>query len=154
MEDTTNQRKVIITFLAVAIIAVIVVAAVATSPKKMQANSTASGGSSSTATIGSKDTNFKDGTYTATGSYESPGGNESITVRVTLQQGVITATSADSGAQDPEASEYQSMFIDGYKSLVVGKDIASVNLSRVSGSSLTSQGFNDAISKIENQAKA
>lgn len=163
MEETRDNRKIIVTFLAVAIIAIVVVAAVAASPKKKSSNTSsavssagASNSSSPTApTTGSNsNASFKDGSYTATGSYESPGGNESITVHVTLQNGVITASSADSGAQDPEASEYQSMFISGYKSHVVGKKIASVNLSRVSGSSLTSQGFNEAIKQIENQAKA
>ena len=164
MEESKDHRKAIITFLAVVIIAVIVVAAVAASPKKNSSDvssssstspaATTSGSSPSTSTTNSSDTSFKDGSYTATGSYESPGGNESITVHVTLQNDVITATSANSGAQDPEASEYQGMFISGYKSLVVGKDISSVQLSRVSGSSLTSQGFNEAISQIENQARA
>jgi hypothetical protein len=70
-----------------------------------------------------------------------------------LQNGVITGTSATGGANDPEASQYQSQFISGYKSLVVGKSIDSVSLSRVSGSSLTSQGFNNALQQIKNQAK-
>src|ERR1700722_17691610 len=43
---------------------------------------------------------YKNGTYSATGSYDSPGGTESITVSVTVQNGVVTATSATSGATD------------------------------------------------------
>jgi hypothetical protein len=161
MEETKDHRKAIITFLAVVIIAVVVVGAVATSSKKKAATDTSSSAASPTtsstsnsASAASSSSTYKNGTYVATGSYESPGGEENITVHVTLQNGVVTSTSADSGAGDPEASEYQSMFISGYKSLVVGKDIANVSLSRVSGSSLTSQGFNDAISQIKNQAKS
>lgn len=161
MEESKDHRKAIITFLAVVIIAVIVVAAVAASPKKKSPDTasttnvtTRSNASSPAPASDGSSTDFKDGSYVATGSYESPGGNETITVHVTLQHGVVTATSADSGAQDPEASEYQSMFISGYKSLIVGKDIADISLSRVSGSSLTSQGFNDAISQIKDQAKS
>ncbi|HEY4160688.1 MAG TPA: hypothetical protein VGM08_01370 [Candidatus Saccharimonadales bacterium] len=164
-EPDKDHRKAVITFLAFVIIAVIVVATVVASPKKQDASTSASTGSGagtapSSATGSSAesgtatDASFKDGSYTATGSYESPGGNQRITVQVTLKSGVITDTSATSGAQDPESQEYQGMFIGGYKSQVVGKDIADVHLSRVSGSSLTSQGFNDAISQIENQAKA
>lgn len=159
-ENNQKNHKALITFAAVLIIAVIVVAAAAASPKK-QATTTASTANSSTTSATpssaddtSSDASFKDGSYTATGAYESPGGNEHITVHVTLASGVVTATSATSGAGDPEAHEYQSMFIGGFKSQVVGKRIADVHLSRVSGSSLTSQGFNDAISQIENQAKA
>lgn len=96
---------------------------------------------------------YKDGSYTATGTYDSPGGTEHLTVSVTLQNGVITATSAKSGAGDPEAQEYQNDFLSGYKQLVVGKNISSLSLSRVSGSSLTSQGFNSAINQIKSKAK-
>ncbi|MEJ0073433.1 MAG: hypothetical protein WDN27_05145 [Candidatus Saccharibacteria bacterium] len=64
---------------------------------------------------------YRDGTYSGTGSYESPGGEESITVKITLKGDVITATSATSGAQDPEAHEYQNDFIAGYKQLVVAR---------------------------------
>lgn len=164
-EPDKDHRKAVITFLAFVLIAVIVVAAVAASPKKRNADTQASAGTSTGTApssmagspVGSgtsTDAGFKDGSYTATGSYESPGGNEQITVRVTLKGGVITGTSATPDAQDPESREYQSMFVSGYKSQVVGKNIADVYLSRVSGSSLTSQGFNDAISQIENQARA
>jgi uncharacterized protein with FMN-binding domain len=97
---------------------------------------------------------FKDGNYTATGNYVSPGGHESITVKVTLKDGVVTDTSAISGANDSDARDFQSQFIGGYKKLVVGKKIDSIRLSHVSGSSLTSQGFNDAIGQIKSQAKA
>jgi uncharacterized protein with FMN-binding domain len=96
---------------------------------------------------------YKDGTYSASGSYDSPGGTESITIGITLKNDTIIATSADSGANDPEAHEYQDDFIGGYKQLIVGKSVDSVRLSRVSGSSLTSQGFNSALTKIKNQAK-
>ena len=159
-EETDNNHKAVITFAALLIMAVIVTAAVVASPRK-QASAPAStsapvaapAGSGTSATTGTTAT-FKDGSYTATGSYESPGGNEHITVHVALKGGVVTATSATSGAGDPEAHEYQSMFISGYTGQVVGKRITDIHLSRVSGSSLTSQGFNDALSQIENQAGA
>lgn len=96
---------------------------------------------------------YKDGTYSATGGYSSPGGFESITIGVTLQNGVVTDTTAQSGAVDSDGREYQSRFISGYKQLVVGKSIDSISLSRVAGSSLTSQGFNNALEKIKSQAK-
>ena len=45
------------------------------------------------------------------------------------------------------------LFASGFKALVVGKKITDVNLDKVSGSSLTSGGWNEAITKIEAQAK-
>jgi hypothetical protein len=46
------------------------------------------------------------------------------------------------------------MFVSGYKQYVVGKNIASIHLDRVSGSSLTGAGFNAALARIEIEAKA
>lgn len=154
-----NQRKALITFVAVLIVVAVIVAAVAASPKKQKtattnSNTATTAGSTSTTNTSTSSSNYKDGNYSATGSYTSPGGTEEITIQVTLKNGVITDTSATSGARDVDAKEYQGDFIKGYKSQVVGKSINSVNLSRVSGSSLTSQGFNEAISQIKSEAQA
>jgi len=97
---------------------------------------------------------FKDGTYTATGNYSTPEDTESITVKVTLKDGNIIDTTATASMKTEEAKEYAGQFIASYKPLVVGKNISSIKLSRVSGSSLTSQGFNRAIDEIETQAKS
>ncbi|HLZ14986.1 MAG TPA: hypothetical protein VKQ34_03255 [Candidatus Saccharimonadales bacterium] len=97
---------------------------------------------------------YKDGTYSATGTYDSPGGTENIKVSVTLQNDVITATSAQNRANDPDGREFEDAFIMEYKQFVVGKDISSLQLDNVAGSSLTTQGFNDALDQIKAQAKA
>lgn len=97
---------------------------------------------------------YKDGTYQAKSSYYTPGQPESITVSVVLKDGVITDTSASVTGYDRDSREYSNAFVKNYKSYVVGKSIASLQLRRVSGASLTSQGFNDAIATIQTQAKA
>jgi uncharacterized protein with FMN-binding domain len=97
---------------------------------------------------------YKDGSYRATGIYISPAGQESLGVSLTLNDDIVTASSVQSGANDPTASVYQQSFISGYKKYVVGKKVNSIRLANVSGSSLTSQGFNDALQQIEEQAKA
>ncbi|MDB5188928.1 MAG: hypothetical protein JWM92_526 [Candidatus Nomurabacteria bacterium] len=97
---------------------------------------------------------YNDGTYSATGSYNSPGGQDQIAVTVTLSSDVVTAVSVVPKPGDRTSARYQTMFVSGYKQYVVGKDIASVHVGRVSGSSLTSIGFNAAIAKIESAAKA
>ncbi len=96
---------------------------------------------------------YKDGNYDATGSYVSPGGEEEIEVKVTLKDDVITDATAISKATRPESKNYQGQFVDGFKAQVIGKNINEVNLTKVSGSSLTPKGFNDAISKIKAEAK-
>ena len=97
---------------------------------------------------------YEDGTYSATGSYSTPGGRESIELTVTITDGVITSTSLVENAGGGEAKAYQDDFAAGYKTLVVGKSVDEVSLSRVSGSSLTSNGFNDALDQIKSDAQA
>lgn len=97
---------------------------------------------------------YKDGTYTATGSYLSPGGRESVELTVVIKDGVITETALKTQATDREAEDYQELFANHYKELVVGKKINGLSLSRVAGSSLTSNGFNDALQEIRDDARA
>lgn len=157
-QSPISKKRQLIATLAVLIVIVVIVTAVAVTKKDKTTNAdsavTTSDTSTSDTASTSSNSTLKDGSYKATGSYASPGGEEEITVSVTLKDGVITETSAKSGANGPEAQEYQDQFIAGYKSQVVGKNISEIHLSRVSGSSLTSQGFNDAIQQIESQAQA
>ena len=95
---------------------------------------------------------YVDGTYTAIGNYESPGGDESIKVTLTLKDDVITSASTVSNATRPNSVTFQGIFVAGFKPLVAGKKIQDVNLTKVSGSSLTPRGFNDAVAKIKVQA--
>jgi uncharacterized protein with FMN-binding domain len=97
---------------------------------------------------------YKDGTYTATGAYRSPGGPDNIGVTVTLKNDVVASVSIVPMPHDPTSTHYQGLFASGYQQLVLGKDIDSVHLDAVSGSSLTPIGFNDAITQIKAKAKA
>jgi uncharacterized protein with FMN-binding domain len=139
--------------------AVIVGTVVVSRPKSILASSanTASSSQSApsqTAPATTKGGTYKDGTYNATGHYDSPGGTEAVKVSLTLVSDKVSAATVSSGANDPTALSYQTIFISGYKSFVVGKKINTIKLSNVSGSSLTSQGFNDALKQIERQAQA
>jgi uncharacterized protein with FMN-binding domain len=97
---------------------------------------------------------YKDGTYTATASYMSPGGSDDLTVSLTLKNGVVTDSTVTPGAHDGKSSRYQDKFIAGYKNLVIGKSIDTLKLGAVSGASLTPVGFNAAVVKIKTQAQA
>lgn len=98
--------------------------------------------------------NYTDGTYTATGSYVSPGGPETIKITLTLKDNVVTDAVAEPQAANPTSKRYQGIFTQNFKSMVVGKDIRTLSLHKVSGSSLTSGGFNEAVDAIKAQAKA
>lgn len=97
---------------------------------------------------------YADGTYTKTGSYSTPGGTESVTVTATLTGGNVSEISATGSARGGNSAQFQSQFLGAFKQQVVGKDIDDVSLSRVSGSSLTSNGFNEAIAQIKRDAQS
>lgn len=103
---------------------------------------------------GSVDESYTDGTYTADGSYQAPSGTESITVELTLADDTITGITVTPHATDPTASGMQANFAGGIAGQVVGQDIDRLNVTRVSGSSLTSGGFKIAIAAIKEQALA
>ncbi|QHF23817.1 FMN-binding protein [Rathayibacter sp. VKM Ac-2804] len=97
---------------------------------------------------------YADGTYEADGSYTSPGGNESVGVELTLESGVVTAVTVTPESENPTGQEYQSRFASGISGEVVGKSLDELDVTKVSGSSLTSGGFNDAVETIKADAAA
>jgi uncharacterized protein with FMN-binding domain len=95
---------------------------------------------------------YADGTYEASGDYQAPSGTESVDVTITLEGGVITDVAVVGNATDSEAKVHQGEFIGGIAGVVVGKPIDEIQVSKVSGSSLTSGGFNKAIEEIKAEA--
>ncbi len=96
---------------------------------------------------------YKDGNYSATGTYNSPGGKETLRVTIDMANDVITALAVTSVHIDSTAAAYETAFEGGIQAIVVGKDIDSLNVGPVAGSSLTSIGFNRAITTIKGLAK-
>lgn len=109
--------------------------------------------STSSSSASTASSSYKDGSYTETQSYRTPEGREEITVTTTLSNGVITAVSIQNSGYDRESREYQQAFAASYESYVVGKSIDSLQLSRIAGASLTTDGFNSAIETIKNDAR-
>lgn len=162
------QRRInpaVISIIVIVLIAIAAGAAYAANSKNQSASvsnetqtqtqpttTTSTDTSTTPATDASSSHTYNDGNYTATGKYTTPGGTESISVTITLAGDTISSVSAKGSASRGDSVQYQSKFLSGYESQVVGKDIDSVSLSRVSGSSLTSNGFNAAIEKIKDEA--
>lgn len=107
----------------------------------------------SQATTDAPTTVYKDGTYTASGTYMSPGGADSLDVTLTIKDGIITNSSTVMHPGDDTSAKIMKMFEGSYQSYVVGKSLATLNIGKVSKSSLTPIGFNDAVAKIRVQAK-
>lgn len=96
---------------------------------------------------------YKDGTYIQTGVYNSPAGSESVTVSVTLKDGVVTNSTFKGSATNKASINNQGKFAAGFSGVVVGQPVDSIALTVVNGSSLTPKGFMDALSKIKSEAK-
>jgi hypothetical protein len=97
-------------------------------------------------------TTYKNGTYSADGTYSSPDGQEEIAVTIIVKSDVITAVTVRSVESNGQGAQYQAQFESGISSVVVGKQLASLQVSAVSGSSLTSNGFNTALDAIRSEA--
>ncbi len=113
----------------------------------------AAGGGSAGGSGTTSNATYKDGTYSAPGTYVSPGGTEQIKVTLTLAKNIITAMKVVTVKADPTAQGYEAMFESGISGASVGKNLNSLNIGVVSGSSLTSIGFNNALATIKADAK-
>ncbi|KQR16456.1 FMN-binding protein [Cellulomonas sp. Leaf334] len=97
---------------------------------------------------------YADGTYTATGSYESPAGPETVGVSITLADGMVTAVAVTPEATNPASQKFQNQFASGVADVVMGQPIEGLTVDAVSGSSLTPEGFNAALVEIAADAQA
>lgn len=98
-------------------------------------------------------TTYKDGTYSADGMYTSPNGQETVGVELTLGNDTVSAVNITVHPSNPNTRKFQGEFKDGIAAQIVGKKLDELNVSKVSGSSLTSGGFNQAVEEIKDQAK-
>lgn len=97
---------------------------------------------------------YKAGTYNASEQYRTPESYEDINVSLAVgNDGTVTDASVSQSATNRQSAAYQESFKSEYKQYVVGKKLSDINLEYVSGSSLTSRAFDQAVSQIANQAK-
>ena len=98
---------------------------------------------------------YEDGTFQATADYQSPNGTETIDVTLTLEGDIITEVVVEGASVNPspEVERYQGEFEEGIAAEVVGKSIDEIEVDRVGGSSLTSDGFNEAVDQIKVKAQ-
>lgn len=105
------------------------------------------------ATGGGDTGSYTDGTYTAEGTYRTPEGMpETISVTLTLADGVVEDVEVTGDPMARETVKYQGQFIEGIAAVAVGVPIDELRVDRVAGSSLTSGGFNQAVDEIKAQA--
>ncbi len=98
-------------------------------------------------------TAYKNGSYTQTGTYKSPAGNEEVEISLMIENDIVKGASFKGMATNPGSVNNQGKFAKGFEAEVVGKSIDSIALGVVNGSSLTPKGFMDALGKIKAEAK-
>jgi uncharacterized protein with FMN-binding domain len=114
------------------------------------AQSTAGPAAQETASAGAAA--YKDGTYSADGTYVSPNGKETVGVELTLASGAVSDVKIIEHPSNPNTEKFQGEFAGGIRSQIVGKKLDEIQVSKVAGSSLTSGGFNQAVASIKSQA--
>lgn len=153
----SNKGKIIATIVVIAAVALIALAASMLGGEKQeianQTQSSPSTTSSSETLAANTNKTYKDGTYTIEDSYISPGGEEDIKVTLKISGGTIVDADVEQHPDNRDSAEHQALFRESYKSRVVGKALGTLQLSRVSGASLTTASFNEALDKIRNQAE-
>ncbi|MDB5160222.1 MAG: hypothetical protein JWO99_485 [Candidatus Saccharibacteria bacterium] len=94
---------------------------------------------------------YTNGTYTAIGAYAK--GKNSIDVTLSLNDDAIESVEVVPMATVKMSLGLQKKFAIAISDEVVGRPIDEVHLDKLAGSSLTTQGFNDAVEKIKSQAE-
>ncbi len=105
-------------------------------------------------TVSSQITRYNDGSYTTEVVYSVPDGFNRLKLSVKLENGKIVDANVTQSDIDEESRKYDRRFQSAYKSFLLGQEIDSLKLDIVSGASLTSGAFNDALEKIRQQAQS
>ena len=98
--------------------------------------------------------NYKNGVHSADVTYLTPIKAEyTLEVSLTLANDIVTDAQivySQGAEKDPNAQRFEA----AYRTEVIGKNIATLNLSRVGGASLTTAAFNNALVNIKTDAKS
>jgi uncharacterized protein with FMN-binding domain len=104
--------------------------------------------------VANQSATYKDGAHTASATYLTPAKAEYLVeVSLTLANDIVTdaqITYSQGAEKDPNAAKFEA----AYRTEVIGKNIDTLNLSRVGGASLTTGAFNNALTNIKTDAKS
>ena len=127
-------------------------ASTSSSPSAQSPTTEAPADASETPDAGNEEAGYADGDYEAEGTYSNPGGESTVKVDLTIKDGTISDVTVTPEATNLTSQQYQTKFAGGVAKQVVGKSLDDLDVQKVAGSSLTSQGFNDAIESIKGEA--
>jgi|GEM_PF-4542033 len=97
---------------------------------------------------------YKDGIYTADGSYDADDGDvhEDIDFRFGVREGKVTSLELVGEPGHPISKHHQEDFMEEMPGQVVGKDLKGLTVEAVSGASDTTTGFRKALEDVKRQA--
>ena len=155
MNQDNSRNTVIAGIIAIAIIVGVVGGTIFVKRESTEKEGTGGDSTITQSTVNTSTTaQYKDGTYSAPGDYQTPENASSITVTVTISKGTITNSTVTGNPSSHESKAYIADFIAEYKSFVEGKQLGNLQVSRIAGASLTSRGFNEALNAIRSQAQS
>jgi uncharacterized protein with FMN-binding domain len=98
---------------------------------------------------------YKDGTYTADGSYDADDGDvhEDIDFALEVVDGKVASLELIGEAGHPISKHHQEDFMAAMPAQIIGKDIADLQVETISGASDTTTGFKKALADIQKQAQ-
>jgi len=102
-------------------------------------------------------TAYRDGKYEASGKYSVPGNVDTLDVKVSVTNGIISEVTTSQTSSERESVRYLKSFAAGISKIVVGKNIDEISnkdVVVVNGASLTGKGFIEALENIKKQAKS
>ena len=91
---------------------------------------------------------YTDGEYTVEGQY----GSKSVIVKLNLDDDKIKDVKVMPNTTIKMSLGLQKRFAEAVPEVVVGRPIDEIHLDKLAGSSKTTQGFNDALEKIKQEA--
>jgi uncharacterized protein with FMN-binding domain len=152
-----NRTAIFPTAIAAILVLVLIGFAIAHTSEQKPSSVTIPSPSTSATSAKTASAAYKNGSYTADGTYTTPEGPNTgkVDVKLTVAGGEVNAVTVTPEASGPESQHYESLFAAGISSVVVGKPLgANFDVSEVNGSSLTGSGFTTALNSIRSQAKA
>ncbi|GAB08386.1 hypothetical protein GOARA_011_00020 [Gordonia araii NBRC 100433] len=96
--------------------------------------------------------NYKNGSFSGTGTYTLPVGTSDLGVQMALANNVVRSASVTYSAL-PISREFQTRWWNASRGKIVGKNIDQIHVGKTAGSSLTPNGFNGALAQIKSQAR-
>ena len=94
-------------------------------------------------------------TYTTTVEYDVPEGTESNSFSLVIKDGIISSIEVGITTNSKASLKYQQDFAKNIDSLVVGQKISELKtIDRVSGASVTTTAFNDALLRLQQQLQS